>query len=328
MQVINGLHQIKTSMVRPHLPYVMSYVFEDNNGGITLFDTGFGTDKATSDLEKGLNEIGYSINDIDNIIISHAHPDHIGMIDRIRKKNKHFILIMSKIEFEWVNSRKSRNWQAIGNAWLAKHGMSLVEIDSSEQDSQWKNIEWPQLKEAAVINDADTMQYGPWSFEFIHTPGHTIGHICLYEKNNKLLLTGDHVLPHISPNVSVDFEGKNSDALIQYMNSLKKVLNFETNIVLPAHEFAFKNLSERVNELLQHHKDRLTEHMNSFSSTPMTAVEVARKVSWNTGDFDNFNLMMKRSAVGETVAHLELLVFNNQLAKINGGHKEVIWTLT
>ena len=60
--------------------------------------------------------------------------------------------------------------------------MSLVEIDSSEQDSQWKNIEWPQLKEAAVINDADTMQYGPWSFEFIHTPGHTIGHICLYEK--------------------------------------------------------------------------------------------------------------------------------------------------
>ncbi|MDG1989981.1 MAG: MBL fold metallo-hydrolase [Dehalococcoidia bacterium] len=328
MQVINGLHQIKTSMIRPHLPYVMSYAFEDKNGGVTLFDTGFGTDNATLELENGLNEIGYSLDSINNIIISHAHPDHIGMIDRIRKKNKHFNLIMSSVEYGWVNSRKSRNWQEIGNAWLSKHGMSADEIANSQQDSQWKNIEWPSLQDAEVVNDADTMEYGPWSFEFIHTPGHTIGHICLYERNNKFLLTGDHILPHISPNVSVDFEGKNSDALIKYMGSLKKVLNFETKLVLPAHEFAFKNLSERVNELLQHHEDRLKEHIHSFSSKPMTAVEVAREVSWNTGNFNNFNLMMKRSAIGETVAHLELLVANNQLVKINGGHKEVIWNLT
>ena len=141
------------------------------------------------------------------------------------------------------------------------------------------------------------------------------------------MLTGDHVLPHISPNVSVDFEGKNNESLIQYINSLEKLENYETDIVLPAHEFSFKNLNQRINELIMHHQERLNEHLILFKDKSMTAVDVAREISWNTGSFDNFNLMMKRSAVGETVAHLEYLVAKNSLEKINGGHKQIVWAL-
>ena len=87
MQIIKGLHQIKTSMLRPHLPYVMCYVFENHSGRITLFDTGFGTDTAFNELKDGLSNIGYSFSDVENIIISHTHPDHMGMLTKIKEEN-------------------------------------------------------------------------------------------------------------------------------------------------------------------------------------------------------------------------------------------------
>tara|TARA_Y100001970_G_C14257123_1_gene876359 strand:+ start:98 stop:1084 length:987 start_codon:yes stop_codon:yes gene_type:complete len=327
MQIINGLHQIKTSMLRPHLPYVMCYVFEDHSGKITLFDTGFGTDTAFEELKNGLHDIGYQILDIENIIISHSHPDHMGMLDRIREVNPNFNLIMSKKEYNWLITRQNRDWQSLGNQWLQKHGMSIDEINNSKQDLQWKNVEWPQLKNPTLVNDLDNLIFGEWDFQFLDTPGHTIGHLCVYEENKKIMLTGDHVLPHISPNVSVDFEGKNNESLIQYIDSLEKIKNYKTNIVLPAHEFGFKNLKQRIDELLIHHQERLKEHLILFEDQPMTAIDVARQITWNTGSFDNFNLMMKRSAVGETIAHLEYLVAKNSLEKINGGHKQVVWSL-
>ena len=327
MQIINDLHQIKTSMIRPHLPYVMCYVFEDRSGKVTLFDTGFGTEIAFKELKNQLNNIGYQFSDIENIIISHTHPDHMGMLGRIREVNPNFNLIISEKEYNWLNSRQNRDWQLLGNQWLQKHGMSLEEIDNSKQDTQWKNIEWPELNNPTLVNDLDIFKFGEWEFKFLDTPGHTIGHLCMYEVNKKIMLTGDHVLPHISPNVSVDFEGKNNESLIQYINSLEKLENYETDIVLPAHEFSFKNLNQRINELIMHHQERLNEHLILFKDKSMTAVDVAREISWNTGSFDNFNLMMKRSAVGETVAHLEYLVAKNSLEKINGGHKQIVWAL-
>ena len=327
MQIIDDLHQFKTSMIRPQLPYVMSYLFEDQNEGLTLFDTGFGTDQAYNELKISLQKLGYQISDLSRVIISHAHPDHIGMVGKIRQDNSDFKLIMSKDEYEWINSRKDRDWQKIGNDWMEQHGLSIEEINASKEDSIWKNIEWPDLSPDLLVVDADKLLIGKWSFQFISTPGHTKGHICLYEKNYKLMLTGDHVLPHISPNVSVDFQGKHLNALVNYINSLKKMLSFDTDIVLPAHEYAFTDLEERVNELLLHHKNRLSEHLAIFNDGSLTAAEVAKKISWNTGSFDGFNLMMKRSAIGETVAHLEYLVTDNALVKINGGHKEVNWQL-
>ena len=327
MQIIKGLHQIKTSMLRPHLPYVMCYVFENNSGKITLFDTGFGTDTAFNELKDGLSNIGYRFSDVENIIISHTHPDHMGMLTKIKEENSKFNLILSEKEFNWFDSRQNRDWQSLGNQWLQKHGMSLDEINNSENDMQWKSIDWPKLDQPNLVNDADVLKFGEWEFKFIDTPGHTIGHLCVYESKNKIMLTGDHVLPHISPNVSVDFEGKNNESLIQYIHSLEKIEDYETALVLPAHEFSFKNLKQRVRELVSHHHERLNEHLELFTDKSMTAVNVARQISWNTGHFDNFNLMMKRSAVGETIAHLEYLVAHNSLDKINGGHKQVVWSL-
>jgi len=305
----------------------MCYVFQDDSGKITLFDTGFGTDLAFEELKSSLNSIGCSLTNIENIIISHAHPDHLGMVERIREENPNFNLIISETEFQWSNNRQNKNWQEIGNQWLQKHGMSLSELKNSDQDMQWKNIKWPKLDGASLVNDSDILNFGNWQFKFIDTPGHTVGHLCVYEKTEKIMLTGDHILPHISPNVSVDFEGKNNEALIKYIDSLQKLIDYETNIVLPAHEFSFKNLKQRIQELIDHHQNRLHEHLGLFSDQPLSAVDVARKISWNTGHFDDFSLMMKRSAIGETVAHLELLVVNRSLEKINGGHKEVIWSL-
>tara|TARA_X000001036_G_C20511801_1_gene738425 strand:- start:216 stop:974 length:759 start_codon:yes stop_codon:yes gene_type:complete len=251
----------------------------------------------------------------------------MGMLTKIKEENSKFNLILSEKEFNWLDSRQNRDWQLLGNQWLQKHGMSLDEINNSENDMQWKSIDWPTLDQPNLVNDSDILKFGEWEFKFIDTPGHTIGHLCMYETKNKIMLTGDHVLPHISPNVSVDFEGKNNEALIQYIHSLQKIEDYETELVLPAHEFSFKNLKQRVRELVDHHHERLNEHLELFTDQSMTAVDVARQISWNTGHFDNFNIMMKRSAVGETIAHLEYLVANNSLDKINGGHKQVVWSL-
>lgn len=105
-----------------------------------------------------------------------------------------------------------------------------------------------------ILSQGQTLTYGDYTFTCIETPGHTLGHICLYEAAQKIFISGDHVLIDITPNIQGWNDHEN--ALKSYMESLEKVRNFDVTLVLPGHRRRFTNLASRVDELISHHEDR------------------------------------------------------------------------
>lgn len=342
MEIVSGLHQLRTPMNTPGLPYVMPYLFEGPDG-VALFDAGYGTDEATRAMTDELSTRGYQPSDIRMLVISHAHPDHLGMAAWVKEQSPDCELVMLEREWQWIQDRwlGFDDWEDHSNDWLVRHGVSRAEVEAADhagaiglggavsprgmrrlagrvwhrfsgkhRDRSWRRSFRMDTKPDRVVQDGEVIEFGDWRLQSIWTPGHTPGHLCVYEPNHKLMLTGDHVLPRITPNVSMhnDDEANGRSPLAEYMSSLAKTAEFDSEQGLPAHEYNIEDLSARCHELIEHHEERLEEVLQGIGDGAATAGDVSGRVKWNTRPFEEFNIWQKRSALGETLAHLQVLL--------------------
>ena len=344
IEIASGLHQLKTPMDTPGLSFVMPYLFEYSDG-LVLFDAGYGTKNATLALEEELRNLGYKITDINMFLVSHAHPDHLGMVGWLKEKVPEINLVMLKQEEEWLKDRwfKSTDWEEQSNAWLVKHGITRTEIDidstidrknsegnfkraysilkntffQKNSDGEWRRSFKMDILPDRTLEDGEIIEFGTWRIKAIWTPGHTPGHLCIYDASNNIMLTGDHVLPKITPNVSLHVEDERThrSPLAEYMDSLKKVADFGNILGLPAHEYNIENLANRCAFLIHHHEERLEEILVSMDDGAVTAAEISSRVKWNTRSFKEFSIWQKRSALGETLAHLTVLEHSGHVKK-------------
>ena len=343
MEIVPGLHQVKTPMPSPALPYVLPYIFECDDG-VGLFDAGFGTPEAIEAMTSELAKLGRKPSDIRRIMISHAHPDHYGMTPWIKEQSPDCEVVMMEREWQWVVDRWIDNdgWTELSDRWLVHHGLPQDEIDEAHRTGNLgppgtqpranggrpnegagppRNFIEPDVK----LQDGELYEFDRWSLRAVWTPGHTPGHLCMYERNHRLMFTGDHVLPYISPNVSLHADQEGSSPLSDFRDSLRKVAAFDVVRALPAHEFTIPDLAARCEVLLHHHDARLEEVRDAIGDSPSTAREVSMRVAWNTGPFEDFNLFMKRSALGETLSHLQLLQDEERVRKHDDGER-ITWT--
>lgn len=351
MEIVAGLHQLKTPMTSPALPYVMPYLFEGPDG-VSLFDAGFGTPEATASLTAQLAVLGYEPKHIRRLIVSHAHPDHLGMSAWIREQAPESQLVMLAREWQWITDRwlDNERWTRLSDEWLVLHGVPQAEIDEAQaQGALGPNAPRPgavppatngaasaatrrppfqfDIEPDVKLQDGEVLEFDGWRLQAVWTPGHTPGHLCAYELNHRLMLTGDHVLPHISPNVSLHADQEGTSPLSDFRDSLRKVAAFDVDRALPAHEFTIPDLRKRCEVLLHHHDERLDEVRHAIGDGVATAREISQRVKWNTGPFDDFNIFMKRSALGETLSHLRLLQDEERVRRIEGDDR-VLWSRT
>jgi glyoxylase-like metal-dependent hydrolase (beta-lactamase superfamily II) len=167
----------------------------------------------------------------------------------------------------------------------------------------------PFLRSAApdrLLEDGDVADLPGWRLRAVHTPGHTAGHLCFAEERTGLLFSGDHVLPRISPNISTHADGE-PDPLRDYLASLAAVRDLAPSEVLPAHEWRFTGLAERVDQLTAHHEHRLDELLAALRRHPgSTPWQLAGHLTWSR-PWSSYQRRMRIFAVTETDAHLRLL---------------------
>ena len=130
-----------------------------------------------------------------------------------------------------------------------------------------------QRVEFAVLREGDALEIGDYSFRCLETPGHSPGHMCLYEPNHKVLVAGDHVLFDITPNITYWPEMANS--LNEYLASLDKVYDLDVELVLPGHRRRFENHKQRIDELKKHHETRANEVISILKQGSQHAYQVA-----------------------------------------------------
>ena len=153
-----------------------------------------------------------------------------------------------------------------------------------------------------LLEDGARPEVPGWDLQAIWTPGHSPGHLCFYESRNELMLSGDHVLPRITPNIPFHPQA-GANPLGDFLQSLDKLEPYQVNEVLPAHEYRFTDLHRRLEELRQHHRERFVEVIEILREGPQTAWYIAAHMKWSRS-WDDIAGFMRRAAVGETVSHL------------------------
>jgi glyoxylase-like metal-dependent hydrolase (beta-lactamase superfamily II) len=172
-----------------------------------------------------------------------------------------------------------------------------------------------------LVREGDMIGIGDYLFRCIETPGHTRAHMCLYETNNKIFVSGDHILGDITPNISAWSDEENR--LNQYLTSLDKVQDFDVQLVLPGHRGVFKNFWERIQQLKHHHQVRADEVLSILKEGSKNAIQVASEMTWDMTykSWDLFPSMQKWFATGEAIAHLRYLEEKGKVGREVEGKK-------
>jgi glyoxylase-like metal-dependent hydrolase (beta-lactamase superfamily II) len=319
IEVTPGIYWLKLpiTMENAGITDISVYLIKGSKSYL-LVDSGWNTDESFNALQKGLGGIGAEVKDISQILITHVHPDHYGMAGRIKKLSGAAIA-MHHIEKDFIGPRYISMDELLNQTdrLLIANGVPHKEmIALRDATVGLEHYVVPTMPDR-ILHDGETITAGAFTFRVLWTPGHSSGHICLYEPAKKILLSGDHILPKITPNIGVHPQSI-ENPLGRYIKSLQEIKQLDIELTLPGHDQPFTNLKTRIDEIIRHHGQRNVEILRTIGISARTAYQIARAISWgdNSGwqDLPPFH---KRMAVFETLAHLEMMAADSRINKLS-----------
>ena len=299
-EILPNLYRIRVPLPQSPLRAVNSYVIKAE-GQSLIIDTGQNREECMRVMSSGLKELDIDLKKAD-FFITHLHVDHLGLVSSLATDT-------STIYFNQPDAAVVHSvgfWERIAN-FTRMNGFPEDELQRAVKGHPAYKYSPTGPLDFNILKEGDTISIGDYSFKCIETPGHTRGHICLYEPNKRLFVSGDHILNDITPNISSESDGRNP--LDEYLKSLDKVYDLEVELVLPGHRGVFKNFKERIQELKSHHQARLNEVISILEKGNKNAFQVASQMSWDI-NYESWHLfppMQKWFASGEAFAHLKYL---------------------
>ncbi|MFI0355538.1 MBL fold metallo-hydrolase [Actinomadura sp. 9N407] len=289
------------------LAYTLVYALESPRGPV-LVDAGWQHEDAWAALKGGLATFGMDIADVHGVVVTHYHPDHAGLAGRVREASGAWVA-MHRDDITLVRRfQETTRSKDFGRAF---HLDSLRQAGADEAElAEWNDagqmVDPPALPDRE-LSDGELVDLPGRSLRTIWTPGHSPGHICLHLEDNDRIFTGDHVLPRITPHIGLyPYDQPDVDPLGDFMKSLERVGGVQVGEVLPAHQYRFTGLADRVQEIIGHHEERLTEIIGLLSGEPTTLWGVARGMEWR-GAWADMEIGSRRMATAEAAAHLRTL---------------------
>jgi glyoxylase-like metal-dependent hydrolase (beta-lactamase superfamily II) len=295
----HGIHVIPAPLPFESPPWVNAYAIEDSNG-ILLIDCGTDWEPGRTALRDGFTSLGLDESAVHTLVVSHLHPDHVGMSSRlVRELGCRFVMHERAAKLvDRYNDTPGYVERLRGIAHT--HGVPEPLIAAAlnfERADYMPIIDPPDH----VVADGDDIDLGGGrSLRVIHTPGHEPAHICLLDSRTGIFFSGDHVLPRISPVIMYDLDI--GDPLGDYLDSLNRLVNMHIGLTYPAHGSIIEHGAERARQIILHHDRRLRDMADMVAHANSTAWSVM------TRSFrPNLNPIQARLAFLETVSHLEHL---------------------
>jgi glyoxylase-like metal-dependent hydrolase (beta-lactamase superfamily II) len=317
-EIVPDIHWIKMpiSLEESTLSHVNVYLIEGDKGYL-LVDSGWNTDKSFATLHNYLLKIGAVFEDIKQIVVTHVHPDHYGMAGRIKKLSGATIA-MHHLEKGFIRSRYVSMEELLyqTDRMLIANGVPRDFADKLRDATLGlENYIVPTLPDI-TLHDGEIIRTGKFTFRVIWTPGHSSGHICLYEPEAKILLSGDHILPKITPNISFNPQSI-ENPLGRYLKSLREIRQLDIRLTLPGHDRPFTRLVPRIDEIIRHHDRRNAEILEVMGDGTRTAYQIAQRISWgDNSDWQDLPPFHQRMAIFETLAHLEMMAAADRVDKL------------
>ncbi len=329
MEIVQGVHQIKLPLLAgAPLDHVNVYLLEGSNGNL-LVDTGFDTPEAFAALRDGLRNSGFGFKDITQVVVTHIHPDHYGLADKLKQMSGATVAF-SEIEEKLLDSRYVKTDELLKQMRLLFERGGVPEDELSDFTEaalavrQFVGLIRPDIR----LKGGDKIAIGSAEFKVILTPGHSPGHICLYEPKRKFLFSGDHLLPNIFPHVGLHPQS-GDNPLRDFFNSFNAMAKLEVSFVFPGHGSVFSGFKLRVGELFYHHEQRQLAITKAIRDDPKSAYQIASEIPWMPSgeavSFEKLSTFDKRLAVMETLAHLKFLIMEGKAEKIGKESIDLYW---
>lgn len=300
-EVLPGIYQIEVPLPGNPLKATNSYVIKGKKRDLVI-DTGMNREECSRALWDAFENLDINPHHTD-YFITHIHADHIGLVSVLAEKSSHIFFNAPDAAVFGDQGL----WEKALH-FVSQNGFPKEELQRALSRHPGYRFSPKNKVEFTILKEGDTLEYGRYRLHCIETPGHTRGSMCLFEPEEKILFSGDHVLVDITPNISA-FSGERLNPLKEYLGSLEKVRDLDVQLVLPGHRSLFKDLRGRVDELLKHHTDRENEVLSILEKGPQSAYQVASQMSWDMdySSWNEFPMMQRWFATGEALAHLEYL---------------------
>ena len=302
--------EIQTNFYRITLPmpyrlrHVHAYALVQG-GDVALFDTGMNMPGSYEKIEEDLKSIGLSTKSIRDIFITHSHTDHCSMAGLLQERTSAKIHLSAAADNVYQHFHQAEELTKAAKIFYAKHGMSPKEVDAMvEEIDEIRSIIVPFTADDHLEQN-EIRKFGDWKFEVIFTPGHAVGHVCFFFRDEGFLLAGDHVLPYISPSLSPNIFDEIFQPLKNYLDSLQVVENLPVTAIYPGHGNSFTNISERAGEIRTHHELRKQVILQSLNAKPKTTYAISSQISGSVSSrWDDWEKFM---ALNETYVYLQEL---------------------
>ena len=306
MRIGSNICLLRVSIPIPALKVVNSYLI-DAGDELIIVDPGIGLPDSIESLKKQVEEYGYSIESIRHIIITHLHVDHIGGAYYLQKASNAEVYI-HETEVQNINEivRALDDTLTIYREVLEANGVpsNVIEMLATHHPGFVNRRNYSQIIYNNLLSDGDRIEVSNMTLETIWTPGHSRGHICLYLPSMKILISGDHILPTITPNIRIPLR-EDEDPLNEYFMSLKKINEKTIDLYLPGHGKPSRDIYSRIVELRRHHIERLLEVNRLVSKSGKTIYEMATKMDWDIDlPWEKFPIIQKFFAFSEAAAHV------------------------
>jgi len=303
----------------PGLGHVNCYLLEDGRG-VAVVDPGLPGEESWAAFVDRLERAGYRVDDVHTIVVTHSHPDHYGGAARIRYETGADVITHETFRSIWAADDLG-----------AEEDSSTLEVNLPDdraaaleryfsRPSPWGGTRAgppPEFLErmrkagestggtfaipgpTIPLTDGQTVELARREWVAMHTPGHTYDHLCLFDPEHGVVLTGDHVLPSITPHISG--LTPQTDPLAEFFASLGRMEELDgVSIALPAHGHPFTDLGSRARHIIEHHEDRLDIVRGAWPNLPGGTVPDFMRVLFRERSWGDM-------AESETYAHLEHL---------------------
>ena len=298
-QIETNLYKLELPLPENPLRSINCYLIKGHERFL-LIDTGMNRKECLEEIHGDLSKLSVDLNNTD-FFITHLHADHIGLVSKLATGNSR--IYFNKIEAGHV--KRQGFWKLAYPASLA-NGFPENEMNRFLEGHPSRRY-GPRADIVFFLrSDGDDIKIGDYSLTCIETPGHSPGHMCLYDANKKILFSGDHLLGDITPNISALGILNDENPLMDYFRSLGRIYPLDINVVLPGHGGMFNDHRKRIKEIKRRHQIRLDEVASIFKDyRSLTAYETASRMPWDiNGKWPDFPVAQKWFATGEALAHL------------------------
>jgi glyoxylase-like metal-dependent hydrolase (beta-lactamase superfamily II) len=310
VEVASGIFRLELPMPF-ELRHVNVYLLRDGDR-YTLIDTGLQTQESRETLNRKLEEMNVPVERISRILITHIHPDHFGLASELRERAR-AELVIHRLEVALMEPRYARAEDLVHDVaeWLSKNGVPDAEAEFIKTASLAAREFVSVVEPDTLLEGAERLPIGDSELAVIWTPGHSPGHCCFYWPARRVLFSGDHLLPKISPNIGLHPQS-GADPLDDYLASLQRIRQLDLDLVVPAHGDPFRDHRGRIDEIVHHHDERKGVLVKLTRDGARSGWQLAGELFHGIRDR---NVFQQRLALQETLAHCQSLAVEGRLRK-------------